>query len=282
VIDAIYAVEVEIRNAGGSAYSIADEMKKINDVLDRSVILQKIAGFVGVDKLILDKVVKKGLVDKDYSKTLILVSFPAETSIETLGLSIGKINDIASKAVIPYGGTVSKLAGQDVVTVEVNTQLLSTQASSMITELLLVLACLIIGFGSSRIGLLSLLPVLFVIAWEPGSLVMLDIPLSIINITVAAIIVSTGIDYGIVITQRIKEERAKGFSKIDAMKTTIETSGWSIITASTTTMVALFTTFAVNIPVLHQFSTIVIVLYIFSVIASFCILPYIYSSRWFE
>jgi predicted RND superfamily exporter protein len=129
---------------------------------------------------------------------------------------------------------------------------------------------------------LSLLPVLFVIAWEPGSLVMLDIPLSIINITVAAIIVSTGIDYGIVITQRIKEERAKGFSKIDAMKTTIETSGWSIITASTTTMVALFTTFAVNIPVLHQFSTIVIVLYIFSVIASFCILPYIYSSRWFE
>ena len=43
VIDGIYSLEVQIRAAGGSAYSIADEIKKINDILDRSIIVGKIS-----------------------------------------------------------------------------------------------------------------------------------------------------------------------------------------------------------------------------------------------
>jgi predicted RND superfamily exporter protein len=204
VIDEIYSLEVQIRAAGGSAYSIADEMKKINDILDRSTIVGKISDFVGIDQIILDKVAKKGLVDKDYSKTLILVSFPADISIEQLEKSITQINEITQQTNLPYNGRVSQLAGQDVVTVEVNKQIIGTQASSLTTELLLILACLIIGFGTVRIGFLSLIPVLVVIAWEPGALVMFGIPLSLLNVTVASIVVSSGIDYGIVIMQRIK------------------------------------------------------------------------------
>jgi uncharacterized protein len=279
VINAIYDMEVQIRNAGGSAYSIADELKKVNDVLDRSMIIAKISEYVGVDKIILDKIAKKGLVDADYSKTLILVSFPADASIKTLESRVNAINEIAAQSSIPYNGVVSPLVGQDVVTVEVNDQIMSTQVTSMITELLLIFACIIIGFNSTRLGFLALIPVLFVIAWEPGSLVMLDIPLSVMNVTVACIIISSGVDYGIIITHRLKEEREKGYSKIDALKTTMETSGWAIVTASSTTMVALLATFAVDIPMIHQFSIIVILLYIFSVIAAFCILPTLYASN---
>ena len=43
VIEAIYNMEEEIRAAGGTAYSIADEIKKINDVLERSKIIEKIS-----------------------------------------------------------------------------------------------------------------------------------------------------------------------------------------------------------------------------------------------
>ena len=84
VIEAIYNMEVEIRAAGGTAYSIADEMKKINDVLERSKIIEKISELIGVNTLILDKVANKGLVDDQYSKTIIVVSFPAGTSVGTL------------------------------------------------------------------------------------------------------------------------------------------------------------------------------------------------------
>jgi hydrophobe/amphiphile efflux-3 (HAE3) family protein len=282
VIEAIYNMEVEIRAAGGSAYSIADEIKKINDVLERSKIIEKIAELVGVNTLILDKIARKGLVDDQYSKTIIVVSFVAGTSVGTLEKLVNRVNDIAQNAVIPQNGRVSLLAGQDVVSVEINKQIMSSQATSLLIALLLVLACLIIGFNSIGIGFLALIPVLVVIAWEPGALVMFDIPLSIVNITVASIMIGTGIDYSIQTTQRVREEITKGVSKIEAVKTTIETTGWSLVGAATTTIVALLSTFAVAIPSLHQFSIVVITLIGFSFVASLCILPTLLTSRFIK
>jgi hydrophobe/amphiphile efflux-3 (HAE3) family protein len=279
VIEAIYNMEEGIRAAGGSAYSIADEIKKINDVLERSAIIEKIAEFIGVDTIILDKIAQKGLVDDQYSKTIILVYFPAGTSVGTLEKLVNSVNEIAQNADIPQNGYISALTGQDVVSVEINKQIMSSQATSLLIALLLVLASLIIAFNSIRIGFLALIPVLVVLAWEPGALVMMDIPLSIINITVASIMIGTGIDYSIQTTQRVREEIAKGVAKTEAVIKTIETTGWSLVGAAITTTVALLSTFAVNIPSLHQFSIVVITLIGFSFVASLCILPTLLTSR---
>ena len=282
VIEAIYSMEDQIRNAGGSAYSIADEIMKINDVLERSAIIQKIAEYVGVNKIILDKVAKKGLVDPQYSKTIVLVSFPAGLSVQTLEQLVNKVNAIAANTSLPMNGHISMLAGQDVVSVQINKQIMSSQATSLLIALFLVLACLIIGFNSVGIGFLTLIPVLVVIAWEPGALVTLDIPLSIVNATVASIMIGTGIDYSIQTTQRVREEIAKGVSKTEAVQTTIETTGWSLVGAATTTIVALIATFVVSIPSLHQFSIVVITLIGFSFITSLCILPTLLTSRFIK
>ena len=282
VIEAIYNMEEQIRAAGGSAYSIADEIKKINDVLDRSVIIEKIAEFMGVNVVILDKIARTGLVDEQYSKTIVLVTFPAGQSVKTYEKLVNNVNEIAQNAQIPQNGYVSRLTGQDVVSVEIDKQIMSSQATSLLLALLLVLACLIIGFNSIGMGLLALIPVLVVIAWEPGALVMMDIPLSIINITVASIMIGTGIDYSIQTTQRVREEIAKGVTKTEAVTTTIETTGWSLVGAATTTCVALLATFAVNIPSLHQFSIVVITLIGFSFVASLCILPTLLTSRFIK
>lgn len=279
VIEAIYSMEIKIRAVGGSAYSVADEIKKVNDVLERSKIIEKIAEFIGVDTIILDRIAKEGLVNEQYSKTFILVSFPAGKSIEELDQMVNQVNEIAQNAVIPKNGYVSSLAGQDVVNVEINKQIMSSQATSLLIALLLVLACLIIGFNSIAVGFLAIIPVLVVLAWEPGALVMLDIPLSIINVTVASIMIGTGIDYSVQTTQRVREEIAKGVSKIDAVRTTIETTGWSLISAAITTTAALFSTFAIGIPAVHQFSIVVITLICFSFTASVCILPTLLTSR---
>lgn len=282
VIEAIYSMEEEIRAAGGSAYSIADEIKKINDVLERSVIIEKIAEYIGVNTIILDKVARKGLVDEQYSKTIILVTFPAGTSIERLDALVARVNEIALNADIPQNGYVSSLTGQDVVSVEINKQIMSSQAVSLLIALLLVLASLIIAFNSIKIGFLALIPVLVVIAWEPGALVTFDIPLSIVNITVASIMIGTGIDYSVQTTQRVREEIAKGVEKTEAVITTIETTGWSLVGAALTTSSALIATFAVNIPTLHQFSIVVITLIGFSFVASLCILPTLLTSRFIK
>jgi hydrophobe/amphiphile efflux-3 (HAE3) family protein len=279
VIEAIYNTEEQIRAAGGTAYSIADEIKKINDVLERSKIIEKISELVGVNTLILDNIANKGLVDDQYSKTIIVVTFPAGTSVGTLEKLVNSVNEIAENAEIPQNGQVSQLAGQDVINVEINKQIMSSQATSLIIALLLVLACLIIGFNSIGTGFLALIPVLVVLAWEPGALVMMDIPLSIINITVASIMIGTGIDFSIQTTQRVREELAKGVSKTEAVKTTIETTGWSLAGAATTTTVALLSTFTATIPSVQQFSIVTITLIGFSFVASLCVLPTLLTSR---
>jgi len=282
VIEAIYNMENQIREAGGTAYSIADEIMKVNDILDRSALIQKIAEFVGINTVILDKVAKKGLVDEQYSKTIVVVSFPAGLSVKTLGKLVDKVDMIAANASIPQNGRVSQLVGQDVVSVEIDRQIMSSQASSLLIALLLVLACLILGFYSVGVGFLALIPVLVVLAWEPGALVTLDIPLSIVNISIASIMIGTGIDYSVQTTQRVREEIAKGIPKTEAVQTTIETTGWSLVGAAATTGSALLSTFAVAIPSLHQFSIVVITLIGFSFIASLCVLPTLLTSRFIK
>lgn len=282
VIEAIYNMEVKLREVGASVLSIADEIKKFNDVFEGNQIMEKIRDYLRIDKVIFDKVAENGLVDKDFSKTIIVVSFPAGKSIKELEQLVNSINAIASSANIPYNGCVSQLVGQDVVSVQINNKLMSSQTQSMITALLLVLVCLILGFNSSSIGFIAMIPVLFVLMWEPGFLVTLNIPLSVVNVTIASIMIGTGIDYSIQVTNRFREEITKGLSKIDAIRTTIETTGWSLVGAATTTGVALLATFVVNIPSLYQFSTIVILLISSSFIASMFVLPTILTSRFFK
>jgi len=106
----------------------------------------------------------------------LLLFLPAGTSVGTLEKLVNRVNEIAQMR-NPQNGHVSQLAGQDVVSVEINKQIMSSQATSLIIALLLVLACLIIGFNSIKIGFLALIPVLVVLSWEPGALVMMDIPL---------------------------------------------------------------------------------------------------------
>ncbi len=226
-----------------------------------------------IQDAIYEKVAQNGLINEDYSKTIIVVYFPADKTVQEQEIIVDKINAIASKTNIPNNGHVSRLVGQDVITVEVNKQIMGSQASSMFISLLLVLACLIIGFGSIKIGSFALIPVLVVLAWEPGALVSLNIPLNVLNLTVASIMVGTGIDYSIQITQRYREERANGLSKIDAVTTAIETSGWSLIGASTTTIFALLAVYVANTPMLFQFGTVVILLISFSFLATMFILP---------
>jgi hydrophobe/amphiphile efflux-3 (HAE3) family protein len=278
-IEAIYAMEEEIRALGATVVSIADGLKEVSDVLERSIILEKIAEFASVEEIIFDRIAKEGLVNDDYSKTVIIVTFKVGMGVEKLKSLVNEINDIVSKTVLPYNGQISKLTGQDALNVEINGILSDQQIRSMITALLLVLAVLILIFSSSLWGFLTLIPVIFVLVWEPGFLVMLDIPLSIITISIASIMIGIGIDYGIHLTQRVREEMEEGKSKMEATRESIEKTGLSLIEAAFTTIAGISSVYFVDILVIQQFGTVIIVMTISSLVAAVLILPMFYNLR---
>ena len=279
VIEAIYAMEEEMRVLGATVTSIADALKEVSDVLERNIIIEKIAEFADVEEIIFDRIAREGLVNDDYSKTVIIVTFPVGKSVDELESLVNEINRIAAKTVLPHNGQISKLTGQDALNVEINYILSEQQTRSMITALLLVLAMLILILNSSLWGFLTMVPVLFVLVWEPGFLVMLDIPLSIVTISIASIMIGIGIDYGIHLTQRVREEMAEGKSKMEATRESIEKTGLSLIEAACTTIAGLSSVYFVDIPVIQQFGTIVIIMTISSVVAAVLILPMFYSLK---
>ncbi len=272
-IDDLYAMTENMRETGATVISIADAIKEVSDILDRNMILEKLAELAGVEEIVLDRIAKEGLVNEDYSKTIIVVYFPVGLSADEIELLVNDINNIALNADISHGGRISKLTGQDAINVEINNLLLDEQTQSMIIAILLVLAVLILIFNSTKWGILTLIPVLFVLGWEPGLLVMLDIPLSVVTISIASIMIGIGIDYGIHITERVREELEKGKTKIEATKESIEKTGLSLIEAATTTIVGLMSVYIVEIPALQQFGTVVIAMTASSLVAAIFILP---------
>jgi len=282
VIEAIYNMEREIEKEGVTVYSIADALKEVNEILERKTIIEKIADFVGVDKIIFDKVAKEGLVDEDYSKTLVMVSIPVGKSMDELEDLVNKINYIISTTHIPRNGRLSQLTGVDAVNVAINKKLTDEQTRSMIIALLLVLAALIVIFNSSLYGFLTMIPVGFVLIWEPGFLVAFDIPLSVITISIASIMIGIGIDYGVHITQRVREGLAEGLSRIDATRIAIEKTGLSLVEAASTTVAGLLSIYFVNISAVQQFGLVIILMTALSCIAAALILPTFFGLKFIK
>ncbi len=293
-IEAICDMEDRIREeAGVYAVSYADLMKEYIDTYnlakDRNVILQKLHNlsellelfdFPSIESIMLNKIAESGLIDEPYySKTVIYVHIPVGESIRELEKIINKINKVVEDTDIPHNGYVSHLTGQDAVNVAVNKRLNNEQTRSMIIALILVLGVLILIFASSMYGFLTLIPVAFVLAWEPGFLVAANIPLSVITISIASIMIGIGIDYGIHITQRVKEGRKRGLSREEATKKAIENTGLSLVEAASTTIAGLISIYFISIPALQEFGLIVILMTALSCIAAALILPVFFCSK---
>jgi predicted RND superfamily exporter protein len=302
VIDAIYNMEKEMREVIAknfpemdqtqvekSVYSIVDEIKIANDFIDRieeSAIRQFLEGLTSeANKLILDRISKEGyqLINEDYSKTIIMISLPVGYSVLKIEAVVNEINLIAEKTTsvgaIPHNGKVSQLTGQDAINVAVNKKLFDEQSRSMIIAILLVLAALIVIFNSAKFGFLTLVPVAFVLLWEPGFLTAFDIPLSVVTISVASIMIGIGIDYGVHITQRVKDGLAEGLSNVEATREAIDKTGLSLIEAALTTIAGVSAIYFVSSPALKQFALIVMLMTALSCIAAALILPVFYCSK---
>ncbi len=259
---------------GVSFYSVADAIKKFN--LGRIPTNQVVLDFI------MSNLMKQGgsgsFIDESFSKTLIIVNIPVDLSMEEYQSIVDKINDIIDSTTIP-NGKVYKLTGATAINVAINDILFEQQTRSLFVSLLFVFASLIIIFRSSLYSALTMIPLVFVLLWEPGILVTFNIPLSVITISIASIIVGTGVDYGIHITQRVREGLSQGMNKEEAVKEAIEKTGLSLVEAAATTVGGLLAVYFVNVPGLQQFSIVIITMIIFSLLSAVFLMPAFYRIK---
>jgi len=278
VIKEIYNMEGRMRNdsriqdAGVTFASIADVIKKINleKLPEDSIRLKLIYTFM--EKRI------ETMIDENFSKTLISVNVPRGLSMEQQKEVVTAINSIIYNTSIP-GGKVYPITGATPINVAINDILFEQQTRSLFLSILLVFATLILIFRSSLYAFLTIIPIIFVLLMEPGILVSLGISLSVVTISIASIIVGTGVDYGVHITKRYLEGVEEGLGKEEAMEKAIEGTGLSLVEAALTTVAGLLAVYFVNVPALQEFMKVVISMIILSLLGAVFFMPALYRLK---
>jgi len=269
VIKAIKEFQDKLKAEGISSVSIVDGL--ISSPFRK--LLQTREGI----KFILNKLNddEKFFISEDYSKTLVLFYVSPTLSMKERESIVDKVDWIAATTPIP-GGSISMATGTEAINVAINNMLFDQQTRSMILAIALVAIAVIIIFRSTFYGMVSLIPVIFVLMWEPGLLTSLDISLSVVTISIASIMIGTSVDYGIHITQRIREGLEDGLSKKEAMVSAVEKTGLSLAEAAFTTVAGLLAVYVVNVPGTQEFCTMIMFMILLSWFAATMILPAFY------
>ncbi len=167
----------------------------------------------------------------------------------------------------------SILTGIAAITLAVNDLIIASQFNSLAVCIALTFIVLAIIFRSIKIGFLTIIPVLCVIALEPGTMVALDIPLSTITVMIGSIAIGTGVDYSIQISQRI---RLGGYT-LPAVFNAVEKAGTSFVEATTTMLLGFAMCLFIQIDSIQEFVIMIMVLMAYNAIFALVVLPAVYT-----
>jgi hypothetical protein len=208
------------------------------------------------------------------NKTEVIVQMPMLDIVKTTE-TVKEINRVIDSHDLP-GGEATHLTGMGAILADLNALLLPSQISSLLIAVVAVFICMILIFRSLKFGTFTLIPLALVVLWEPLILVSLRVPLSVITVSIASIVMGTGIDFGIHITGRIKEEVGRGKSGTAASEVAIMTTGQSLVEAIVAVILALLPIFLLNILMVSQFILVIIIMLIVACVSSLLVLPTIY------
>lgn len=205
------------------------------------------------------------------NSAIIMVNAPL-MDIDASTSAVSQINAILQGTEIP-GCEVSELTGSMAITVEINNMLLSNQQMTFIISLILIFFVSVLVFRSLRLGSLAMLPALLVVAWEPLLLFLLNIPLSLITISLGSMMIGIGIDYGVEIVQRARDE---GMG-IEGMETSVRHTGMALTQAVVTEVFGLAPALLIEITPVRQFILLLMLMIVTAYMFAVFFLPAVYS-----
>jgi predicted RND superfamily exporter protein len=180
-------------------------------------------------------------------------------------------------------GTPLVLAGDDFIFIKTVDSLQSNQIKTTMVSLLFAGLLVVAIYGSVRLGMIVLAPVIFssviilgtiaVLAGAHGVFGLLpDISLNVLTISVTALTVGLGVDYSIHITDRYLLE-AKTKNPQEALESTLRSTGSALTISAVTTMVGFSVLVMSPIPAIAQFGLATAITIAYAFLFSILFLP---------
>jgi len=147
------------------------------------------------------------------------------------------LKNLENDGTIDQAVVTGELVIMDVIITSINDSMIS---SILITIVVSTLVLTIVFYTSNRswtLGIITMLPVVMVLAWILGSMFLLGIPLNVVTILIGAISIGLGVTYAIHVTHRFTEELEEHGDISKAAHRTVKHTGNALLGAAVTTMV---------------------------------------------
>ncbi len=223
-----------------------------------------------------------------------LISEDGQTAIISVRVSRGSQSDMENIARImrEAGREVTAdnpslrmtYSGLPVLMSDLLASIVPTQLKTSGLALLLCALIVMLVFRSVFLGLAATSVVFLGIALEIGALAVLGWSLDFMTVMISSLVIGAGIDFGIHVTHRFREEWCAGVEVDEAIRRTVGHVGKALLAAAVTTAGA-FTIIALSdMPPLRRFGGITALSLAFALMASLLVLPSILAwyAGWME
>ena len=184
--------------------------------------------------------------------------YDAFTPLSSLGVSIAATNDA-------------------IVTQSVSDLISESQFQSLIFAILASMIFLIlyylIDIRKPFLGVITILPVVAIVMGTYLGMYFLEIPLNPVTSTLSGLAIGIGVPFVIHVTNRFKETLLTSPNPVEAVKTTLKTTGGSLFGSAFTTMAGFGILMTSSLKPFQQMGQVVVVALGFALVASILILP---------
>jgi predicted RND superfamily exporter protein len=185
------------------------------------------------------------------------------------------LDDAAAQLSADLGAAVQIVSVSGEIITQQDT--LAAFTSSMVISLpiALVLTILIVGFAlrSVRYSVVTVIPILLVVAWVFGYMWLRGITINVITATIAAIAVGVGIDFSTHFTVRFREEFRNEPSRFPALRRAGEGTGGAILLSAITSIVGFGVMATAPTPIFSSFGELMAVMILIAVVVALLVLP---------
>jgi predicted RND superfamily exporter protein len=185
------------------------------------------------------------------------------------------LDDAAAQLSADLGAAVQVVSVSGEIITQQDT--LAAFTSSMVISLpiALVLTILIVGFAlrSVRYSVVTVVPILLVVAWVFGYMWLRGITINVITATIAAIAVGVGIDFSTHFTVRFREEFRDEPSRFPALRRAGEGTGGAILLSAITSIVGFGVMATAPTPIFSSFGELMAVMILIAVVVALLVLP---------
>ena len=173
---------------------------------------------------------------KDYKSTLMYVTADVGSS-EIKIAELAKLIEENLDAAPSIPGIKVSLTGTPPMRATMSYLLAHDASFTLMVAALIILLLLFVMEKSFTKGFLIFIPLMIGLIWTMGTMGWLNIPLSIATVGLGAMILGLGVEYGVFMLTRYKEEREKGNDQQKSLLVAVPSVGGAIFGSGLTTIV---------------------------------------------